>query len=522
VSEPGHLFIVDADLTKLACDAWLLPTDRRFRISESFRGAVKPALPEWLEDRKWAGGESFQPYHPDRDLAVPWMWLGDIGRDRDTPPSFFAERAADFVRKVGPKVKECPSGGRDRALLAVNLLGSGDGGKASERLALCDAIIPALIGAARDAGVDVVLVAWGREPYSAAQRARQNLLAGPDASLTAESGWDLGPQFDALEQSAKEIAAAVRAESLVLFMGAGVSVNAGIPAWGELLHSIAKQANFAEQELEAMAKHDFRDQAALLERQIGADPLRSAVRQRMTATGYSLTHALLASLNVREAVTTNYDSLYERAVGNRDGGVTVLPADRVEPGRPWLLKLHGSTDDGDIVLTRDDYRAVNERRGALLGLLQAMLLTRTMLFVGYSLSDEDFHAVMSDVRRVIGDRHVGTALSLAEDRLFEELWDPHLKVLPMTSNMENAALPAAARTLQIFLDLVAAHAADLSSFLLAEGYDEAGVLTDSESTFRAALIELERHLPPSSDLPSAQRVRQLLATFGAEAHRHLP
>lgn len=126
---------------------------------------------------------------------------------------------------------------------------------------------------------------------------------------------------------------------------------------------------------------------------------------------------------------------------------------------------------------------------------------------------------MSDVRRVTGERHVGTALSLTNDTLFQELWSPHLKVLSMTSSADNSAVPAAARTLQIFLDMVAAKAADLSSFLLAEGYEEQGILTDSENTLRSALVELERHLPPGSDLPSVKRVRQLLATFGSDHRR---
>lgn len=514
MSKGGHLFIVDGDLTSLACDAWMLPTDRQFNISKSFQGSVSPPLAARLLDRRWAPDECFQPYHPARHPSIPWMWLGDVGRDGSVPTSFFAERAADFVRHVGPLVKHSPSGGRERALLAVNLVGSGHGGKASERLALCSALVPELLEAACHTGVDVALVAWGHEAYSAAQRARTNLIDNADPAWSSSTMWNLGADFESLEREAEKLAAAVRTDSLVLFMGAGVSKNAGVPDWKELLQSIASETHFKPEELAAMAKHDFRDQAALLDRRMGPDNLRAAIRKHTTAAGYSLTHALLASLAVREAVTTNYDSLYEKAVGHCSGGVTVLPAERVEPGRPWLLKLHGSVDhDDDFVLTRDDYLAVTTRRGALLGLLQAMLLTRTMLFVGYSLTDEDFHSVMSDVRRVIGPRPVGTALSLNCDPLFQELWSPQLEILTMGA--EDIAVPAAARRMQIFLDLVAAKAADLSSFLLAAGYGEDGILNDDETALRTALLALERQLPPGSELPSVQRVRRLLASFGS-------
>ena len=57
----------------------------------------------------------------------------------------------------------------------------------------------------------------------------------------------------------------------------------------------------------------------------------------------------------------------------------------------------------NTVLTLQHYEQLAEQRGALLGLLQAMLLTCHGPFVGYSLSDDDFYSVMSDVRRILGE-----------------------------------------------------------------------------------------------------------------------
>lgn len=36
----GHLFIINGDLTKLACDAVLLPTDESFRIEDAWHDLV--------------------------------------------------------------------------------------------------------------------------------------------------------------------------------------------------------------------------------------------------------------------------------------------------------------------------------------------------------------------------------------------------------------------------------------------------------------------------------------------------
>src|SRR3989442_1582129 len=80
----------------------------------------------------------------------------------------------------------------------------------------------------------------------------------------------------------------------------------------------------------------------------------------------------------------SYDQLYEAAVETADRECAVLPYEPVRSQARWLLKLHGSLDHPeDIVLTRNDYLGLAERAGALFGILQAMLMTRHMLFVGY-------------------------------------------------------------------------------------------------------------------------------------------
>lgn len=44
----GHVFIVRGDLTRLACDAWLLPTDKQLTVT-----------PDWLDNLPTVGTEDF-------------------------------------------------------------------------------------------------------------------------------------------------------------------------------------------------------------------------------------------------------------------------------------------------------------------------------------------------------------------------------------------------------------------------------------------------------------------------------
>ena len=170
------------------------------------------------------------------------------------------------------------------------------------------------------------------------------------------------------------------------------------------------------------------------------------------------------------------------ATGER---LAVLPYAAVEAGSRWLLKLHGSAErDDSIVLTRSDYLGTPARHGALFGLVQAMLMTRHMLFVGYSLRDEDFHQLVHEVRSaragIPGARALGSVVTLFDDPLFTDLWGDDLHVVPMAPGpADDSKTPEAIRRQAIFLDLVGFEAADLNAFLLDDSYE--GMLDEPEA-----------------------------------------
>ena len=157
---------------------------------------------------------------------------------------------------------------------------------------------------------------------------------------------------------------------------------------------------------------DPRDAGDVLQQRLGgAKALDQALRQCFdSAERGSLSHALLASLPMHEAATTNYDRLFERAWGaaiagpgrSARGAVTVLPRENAAHAQHWLLKLHGDVDDPNrnLVLSRDEYGRFERAGGAVAGVLQAMLLTRHLLIVGYRLQDETFHRIVHEVREV--------------------------------------------------------------------------------------------------------------------------
>ena len=87
------------------------------------------------------------------------------------------------------------------------------------------------IAAAEREDVDVALVLYSETAYSAAQQAR---------SRTHHRCW--GELSDEHEQEALRLAGLARARRLVLFLGAGASIGAGLPSWGDLLARLAERA----------------------------------------------------------------------------------------------------------------------------------------------------------------------------------------------------------------------------------------------------------------------------------------
>jgi hypothetical protein len=193
------------------------------------------------------------------------------------------------------------------------------------------------------------------------------------------------------------------------------------------------------------------------------------------------------------------------------------------------------------VLTREDYLRYAERRAALSGIVQALLITKHMLFVGFSLTDDNFHRIADAVRRAIrtapptaavtsvaaaaGDEAAaatratsdvelfGTALVLVRDRLVQELWKEDLRWVGFVDADGGASIPDAARRLEIFLDQLLACSTTATSHLLDHRYD--GVLSDDERALRQALERFLTKLPREARrAPAWSTLEDLLRRLG--------
>jgi len=307
-----------------------------------------------------------------------------------------------------------------------------------------------------------------------------------------------------------------------------VSRTAGLPLWHELMDQLLDVAEVSGAERDAVAKLGVQDQAEYVARRLpgGDEELQEWVGRRFAARPHGLAHALLAALPAREAATTNWDPLFEQAVADTGRSLAVLPYDDPDGTDRWLLKLHGDATRGSgIVVRRQDYLRFGSEQSALAGIVQSLMFTRHMLFVGFSLVDDNFIRIADDVTRIVdryadrdaerdedhsGRRRLGTTVGLHDDPAKRALW-PHLEhAIVAEGDMDTAER---ARCLDVFLDLVSARVDRGRSYLLDERY--AGLLGDGDRRLAKHLAGIVEDADSLQECASWPVVAELLHNLGA-------
>lgn len=210
----------------------------------------------------------------------------------------------------------------------------------------------------------------------------------------------------------------LQARTVVPYIGAGMSRCAGYPTWGELCDYIRKKA-LPGPDLPASPPPAF---ASLLEHYCASELELSDLIERRFApvpnvkVPLDAPVACLVRLSPSLIVTTNYDSVLEQVFGkaldevytgtNIDSRTYRRLVQLALPGRPsTLLKLHGSYDlDAGLVATHSQYQRAYRNPGRNQKLLEHLMSSRSMLFLGCSLDEQDAPTkVLLKLRRRLGE-----------------------------------------------------------------------------------------------------------------------
>jgi hypothetical protein len=190
-------------------------------------------------------------------------------------------------------------------------------------------------------------------------------------------------------------------------------------------------------------KGDLQRAALCYEVKHGRNGLANKIIEILEPTKPSPLLLALTALPFRFIVTTNFDTLLERALRRHDKEPFVSvynPNNRertrnphdVSAERPLVLKIHGSIDNADsLVITDEDYIQFilrmrdHEPFNPLPDDIEFNLKKRLNLFIGYSLMDYNLRLMFKTMRWGKDDADLPKAYSidLRPDRLIRYFWE---------------------------------------------------------------------------------------------------
>ncbi len=201
------------------------------------------------------------------------------------------------------------------------------------------------------------------------------------------------------QKNIDRLKADVRCGRTIFFVGAGVSLNSGVPIVSNIYSELADFLEITREELQIMISgRPFESIMALL---LMDDHIRDHFKKLFgqkipTATHYYLANQLINS-NARFIITTNFDQLieiaYEKTTGKKLRAIVPKGFDDFNPiqGEPSVIKLHGciSNDLNSLGVTINAI-ANTENKECIENILSKLIPKDedySLVFMGYSGSD---------------------------------------------------------------------------------------------------------------------------------------
>lgn len=239
-----------------------------------------------------------------------------------------------------------------------------------------------------------------------------------------------------------EIVDACKAGNLIVFAGAGVSTES-VSVYkhtfyqeikDELKIPKEKQISFSKlMSLYCAPPRSRKDLLQAIKKRI--DYVKTFPELYDAATEF---HRELSTIpHLDEIFTTNWDDFFEREcaatpiVTGQDFAVL-----HDVPGRK-VFKLHGSIYNyGSIVATEDDYRKCYRRlsTGIIGAELKLILMSKTLVFLGFSFDDEDFKRLYQLLSKDIAGLMPRSYLVTLDERAKEKLDALGINAIPITTS----------------------------------------------------------------------------------------
>lgn len=212
-------------------------------------------------------------------------------------------------------------------------------------------------------------------------------------------------------ESIKFIQRAQDNNQLVIFVGAGVSRNSGLPTWGDLIVAIANEVKHKKctipcedcNKTECTQKKQFtQDEFLQIPEYLYAKGKRKYCKfiqdNLQSDKGPNPIDEEIFRILPHHIITTNYDNLLENCKNINAKLYSVVSKDSdllSRANEKYIIKMHGDLQEPEnIVLRESDYIEYEQNRPLISTYIRSLLINHTFVFIGYSLNDYNLKLIM--------------------------------------------------------------------------------------------------------------------------------
>lgn len=247
---------------------------------------------------------------------------------------------------------------------------------------------------------------------------KDKLLAEHDIVLTRLQIDDKLTNLDSdLLEGIRVLQRAQSQQRLVIFAGAGISKDSGIPLWNEIkqemLSVLGSPEIFENTDPTIIAQYLFkaRGQKEYNEKIRGLlgfykNPRPNAI------------HKAIANLRPRHIITTNFDNLLENALPD-PSPYSVIRYDQDFPyaySDRFLVKMHGDWQLMNFVFKEDDYLSYSRKWPLTEGFIRGIFASHVVLFIGFSFTDRNLKQILDWVKDILRNDLQPAYLFLTDER----------------------------------------------------------------------------------------------------------
>jgi len=251
---------------------------------------------------------------------------------------------------------------------------------------------------------------------------------------------------------------AMERKKLVLFIGAGTSLDSGMPSWNKAVNKIANCLGITTQDDDNLKIPQYYYNSRGKKEYV--ELMREIFRydEELEITDV---HRQIIQFNTSTIITTNYDNLIEKAAAENGEFIQVISQDKELPYRTAekeIIKMHGDFEHDNFVLKEDDYLHYSSNFKLIETYIKSLIANNTVLFIGYSYNDPDVKQIFTWVKDILGkDFQRAYMLEVCDSynvNKYEYFRNLGVNVLYLTEAIKGGESIGPSERLQLFLEYI--------------------------------------------------------------------